>query len=104
MSNERNPYEAPTPTAAPDRAPSTNLVIEGQWVPCPSCGSGDVSQPSYTWWGGVIGAKMLKHVKCQRCGTGYNGLTGKSNTGAIIAYQVVVLLIVVGFIVLFRML
>jgi hypothetical protein len=43
----------------------------------------------FTWWGGIIGPKLLNHVKCQRCGTGYNGKSGKSNTTGIVIYSVV---------------
>ncbi len=102
--NEPNPYQAPAEPPG-GRAPNTQFVMDGQgqWVPCPRCGSTFVSQPSYTWWGGFIGAKMLKHVKCQGCGYGYNGVTGKSNTVGIIIYQVVVLLIVGGLIAFTRM-
>jgi hypothetical protein len=104
MSNEPNPYQPPIEPLG-GRGPSTDLVIQGggEWVPCPRCGSADVVQPSYTWWGGFIGAKMLKHVKCQRCGNGYNGVTGASNTPKIILYQVVILIIVGGFIAMTRM-
>ena len=39
--------------------------------------------------GGVIGPKILKHVKCQSCGAKYNGKTGSYNTTAIIIYLVI---------------
>ncbi len=103
MSTEPNPYQAPKAPSPGERG-NTDFVMTGAgWVPCPSCGSSDVVQPSYTWWGGFIGAKMLKHVKCQGCGNGYNGVTGKSNTVGIILYQLVILVIVLGFIFMARM-
>lgn len=79
-----NPYEAPNAPDAP-----RGMTPEG-WVPCPTCGSTSVSMPSFTWWGGMIGAKMLTHVVCNSCHTGYNGKTGASNTTGIIIYSVVI--------------
>lgn len=43
-------------------------------------------QPSYTWWGGILGPKLFNHTICNGCGFGYNWKTGKSNTGAIAIY------------------
>lgn len=74
-----NPY-AP-PKLAPPPAP--------QAVHCPKCGSVHSRAPSFTWWGGAIGPRLLNHVKCLDCGAGYNGKTGRSNTAAIIVYQIV---------------
>jgi uncharacterized protein (DUF983 family) len=44
----------------------------------------------FTWWGGMIGAKILSHAECLQCGTRYNSKTGKSNNTAIAIYMVVV--------------
>lgn len=55
---------------------------------------------SFTWWGGLLGPKVLNHVKCGSCGTQYNGKTGKDNTIGIIIYSVVVFLIVMVFLVI----
>jgi hypothetical protein len=82
-----NPYEPP-------KAPITALgpagVGEDQ---CPSCQSTSVRKPGFTWWGGAIGPRMLNHRICNSCGFGYNAKTGKSNTTAIIVYQVVLFVI-----------
>jgi hypothetical protein len=51
---------------------------------------------SFTWWGGVIGPKVLTHVKCPQCGHAYNGKTGRDNTNGIIIYSVVVGIIAFG--------
>jgi uncharacterized protein (DUF983 family) len=48
----------------------------------------------FTWWGGLLGPKMLSHVKCQQCGLAYNGKTGQSNTKGIVIYAIVVNVIV----------
>ncbi len=44
----------------------------------------------FTWWGGLIGAKMIGHVQCGHCGSRFNGKTGKSNDTAIVIYMLVV--------------
>jgi len=56
---------------------------------CPKCGSGIVSPVKYTWWGGLLGPKMLHHTKCNACGYTYNSKTRKSNTNGIIIYSVI---------------
>ena len=55
-----------------------------EYAECPSCGQSKAKKVSFTWWGGMIGPGILNHVKCQACGTSYNGKTGNSNTVGII--------------------
>ncbi|MBN2116665.1 MAG: hypothetical protein JW730_08845 [Anaerolineales bacterium] len=64
-----------------------------QYAPCPNCGNTNVKKINYTWWGGILGPAILTHVKCNNCGTQYNGKTGKSNTVAIILLFVIGLII-----------
>ncbi|MEQ1643762.1 MAG: hypothetical protein ABL959_09990 [Pyrinomonadaceae bacterium] len=52
----------------------------------------------FTWWGGLLGPKLLKHVNCLGCGKGYNGKTGKDNTTNIVIYSVIIALVVLGFV------
>ena len=59
------------------------------YVPCPKC-SGEAEKLKFTWWGGILGPKILTHVKCLACGHKYNGKTGKDNTTGIIVYSVIV--------------
>jgi hypothetical protein len=57
---------------------------------CPYCSSDAPGQPvGFTWWGGVLGPKLLSHVKCAACGKGYNGKTGQPNTMGIAIYSIV---------------
>jgi hypothetical protein len=51
----------------------------------------------FTWWGGVLGPKILSHVKCPGCGFGYNGKSGRENTVGIAIYCVVVAAVVMAF-------
>lgn len=65
-----------------------------QFAPCPKCSNSNAEQLKFTWWGGVLGPKILKHVKCGSCGAKYNGKSGKDNTAGIIIYSLVVGVIV----------
>jgi hypothetical protein len=69
--------------------PATSRTHEG-YLPCPACKGLQCRRMGFTWWGGVIGSKILSHVKCDSCGNTYNGKTGASNSGAIAIYMVVV--------------
>ena len=44
----------------------------------------------FTWWGGMIGAKLLHHVECLQCRARFNANTGGDNRGAIAIYMIVV--------------
>ena len=59
------------------------------FLSCPRCGSYSVKKVPYTWWGGALGPALLTHVRCQSCGTAYNGKTGRSNSAAIAVYLIV---------------
>src|SRR5205814_2182969 len=52
-------------------------------VRCPRCGDPRSQPVTFTWWGGLIGPKLLSHVKCLGCGYGYNAKTGRPNTTGI---------------------
>lgn len=59
------------------------------FVACPRCASPDPEQVKFTWWGGLLGPKLLKHVKCRGCAMTYNGKTGQANTTNIVIYSVI---------------
>jgi hypothetical protein len=65
------------------------------YVPCPKCNSFNVERPSFTWWGGYVGPKIICHIKCLQCSNTYNGNTGASNTMKIVIYYVVISAIVI---------
>ncbi len=90
-----NPYESPT-QASQIKPPGE------QFAPCPVCRGTSAKRLNFTFWGGAIGPRLLTHVRCEQCGTTFNGKTGKSNLTAIIIYQFVALAIAVGAIVLMR--
>ena len=60
--------------------------VPSQYASCPNCGQNNAKKVSFTWWGGALGPNMFTHVKCQNCGTEYNGKTGKSNQNNILIY------------------
>ncbi|MEO8648743.1 MAG: hypothetical protein ABI539_06220 [Acidobacteriota bacterium] len=72
-----------------------------QYQPCPRCGAGNAQKLSFTWWGGLLGPKLLTHVKCGNCAHKFNGKTGKDNTTGIVIYSVVVGLVVFGIVFVF---
>ena len=80
---ENNPYEAPSLT--------TDIVKPASktFASCPACGNSNAEKVGSTLWGGAIGPWLLSHVKCNDCGTKYNGKSGKSNLVPIIVYSVV---------------
>jgi hypothetical protein len=59
----------------------------GPYADCPECGCrGHATKVSFTWWGGFVGPALFSHVKCDRCGTCYNGKHGDYNTTRIAIY------------------
>lgn len=53
---------------------------------CPQCQSTYLTRPTFTWWGGLLGPKLLNHTVCSGCSFAFNGKTGKSNNTAIAIY------------------
>ncbi|MBI3725792.1 hypothetical protein HY251_17835 [bacterium] len=82
-----------------DKTASIGPPGSAELAACPQCGLKHAVRVTFTWWGGVLGPKLFTHVKCDSCGTQYNGKTGKSNTVAIGIYTAValVLALVIGF-------
>ncbi len=57
---------------------------------CPKCGSVNITPVRYTWWGGIIGPRIMNHTKCQDCRYVYNKKSGESNNKNIVLYFVVI--------------
>jgi hypothetical protein len=88
-----NPYAAPQSTSPPPVPAGA-----GQFAPCPRCGGTLATRVGFTWWGGLLGPKLLHHVKCAGCRTKYNGQTGHYNTLGIVIYLGVGALLGIGII------
>ncbi len=69
------------------------------YAPCPQCGGTNAEKVRFTWWGGVLGPKILTHVKCPQCGKAFNGKSGKDNTTGIVIYSAVVAVVILGMVV-----
>ncbi len=73
-----------------DRPRRKKKKRRGEHADCPSCGCrGDATPVGFTWWGGILGPRLFSHVRCNRCGTAYNGKTGDYNTTKIAIYIIV---------------
>jgi len=70
---------------------------------CPTCG-GRLSEPSFTWWGGALGHKMLGVERCESCKQWWVKKTGQSGSTRVAIYAGVgvALGLIVGFIVMMR--
>jgi hypothetical protein len=43
-------------------------VIDYAGTPrCPGCGGGPLVEPKFTWWGGLVGHKVLGVQRCAAC-------------------------------------
>jgi hypothetical protein len=93
--SDPNPYESPT-------QPSQIKPPGEEFAPCPTCRATSAKRLNFTFWGGAIGPRLLNHVRCDQCGTTYNGKTGKSNLGAIVVYQIVLLVLGIALILAMR--
>ena len=63
---------------------------------CPKCGSTSAKAVTYAWWGGLLGPKLLSHVECTSCRTGFNSKTGQSNTVGIVIYVATSFVLAIG--------
>ncbi len=71
-----------------------NRSRRGAYADCPECNNrGNATRVGFTWWGGLVGPALFTHVRCNDCGTCYNGKSGKSNNTAIAIYVGVGLLL-----------
>lgn len=94
------PSGYPPPQYPPPQPGWQPGMTTGQFAPCPKCQRPDAEQMKFTWWGGLLGPRLLTHVKCKGCGTAYNGKTGQSNTTNIVIYSVVLAVIGIAIVVL----
>ncbi len=83
------------PGQDPYRSPLVPPQQGGAPGRCPKCGGTHNAPPTFTWWGGLIGHKVLSHVVCSQCGTGFNRKTGQSNNINIAIYMIVMTVIFV---------
>jgi hypothetical protein len=70
---------------------------------CPGCGGGPLSQPSFTWWGGAIGHRVLGLERCDACAKWWVKKTGQPGGNRITIYVVVGTVVGLIFAILFLM-
>lgn len=85
------PPFSPGPSPAPPTAPGPLVPPDASL--CPTCRTMTGKAVTFTMWGGVLGPKLLHHHKCTTCGRTYNSKTGRSNTGGIILYTLVMIVV-----------
>jgi uncharacterized protein (DUF983 family) len=64
-------------------------ITRGEWAECPNCGCSEATRVHWTIWGGVIGPLIINTVRCQECGTNYNGVHGDYNTTRVTIFVVI---------------
>lgn len=84
---------APPPVSQPPISPYPRPNLEGSGPACPQCSGTNTKEVKYTWWGGVLAPKMMNLQKCEACGYLFNRSTRKSVKNAIIAYNLVALVL-----------
>ena len=71
----------------PYQPPGAPLNYAG-YQPCPGCGSGPVEDPKFTWWGGLIGHRILGIHKCRACRKWWVKKTGQPGGTRVMIYVV----------------
>jgi hypothetical protein len=56
---------------------------------CPGCGGGPLVEPGFTWWGGLVGHKILGVEKCESCRHWWVKGTGQPGDTRVTIYKVV---------------
>jgi len=96
----RQPARKRSRPAEDDDAPQRKRrKSAGEWAECPKCGASDATRVRWTWWGGLVGPMIINTVRCNDCGTKYNGVHGDSNTTRIVIYTAVaavISLVIIG--------
>ena len=65
--------------------------------PCPGCGGGPIAEPSFTWWGGLIGHKLLNVEQCKSCRKWWVKSTAQPGTTRVTIYMVVGIMLGLAF-------
>jgi hypothetical protein len=88
MSQPPSPPPVPPPWP-PQQQPHQAVLPYHAGPACPKCGGSHATPVTFTWWGGLVGPRLLNHVRCTSCRYAYNGKTGRPNTAGIAVYTLV---------------
>ena len=93
----------PLPTAPPtyQQPPQPALPVAdyaGSHRACRGCGGGPLEEPGFTWWGGLVGHKILGVEQCKRCNKWWVKSTGQPGDTRVAVYMItgIVLGILIG--------
>ena len=70
--------------------PAQVMIVSQVSIPCPRCGQIGANIRTWSWWGGLLGPKILKQATCMFCNQDFNHQTGKPITGQTVALYVLV--------------
>ena len=73
----------------PPPIPPPVMAYAGLTRVCPGCGSGPIEEPSFTWWGGLVGHKILNVEQCRACRKWWVKGTQQSGSTRVTIYMVV---------------
>ena len=90
----RNPQPPPP---LPNAPPPPIADYASAHRPCPGCGGGPLAEPGFTWWGGLVGHKLLGVEQCKSCKKWWVKATGQSGDARVTTYWVVGLILGVIF-------
>ena len=83
------PRRRPRDDDEDDNRPRRRRYRRGEeWAPCPHCGCPDATRIHWTFWGSWLGPMIINQVRCNECGTNYNGVHGDYNGGRIAIFVV----------------
>ena len=82
------PAPLPPPMRAMPPYPPSMMGYERIDRPCPACG-GPRFEPGFTWWGGLIGHKILGVEQCKSCKKWWVKETGQPGGTRVTIYMVV---------------
>jgi hypothetical protein len=68
----------------------------GAYRACPGCGGGPLAEPGFTWWGGLVGHKLLGVEQCKRCKKWFVKGTGQPGDTRVMVYIVVGIVLGLG--------
>ncbi len=53
-------------------SPYPRQNFQGSGIACPQCSSTNTKEVKYTWWGGLVGPKIMNLQKCESCRFQFN--------------------------------
>src|SRR5207249_643219 len=96
-------YPPQIPPQVPPPFYGQNVVDYAGARRCPGCGSGPLGEPKFTWWGGLIGHKILGVERCEACRKWWVKKTGAPGGTRVAIYMIAGLVLGILLAVMFAM-